>query len=532
MDGSLIDPNMTDEQAEKLAKCLADPVWRLSNLYVIIDKHGKEIPFKPTTEQSLIINAIYVLKQKRHAILKARQMGFSTLIELMILDATYFGKNVQASIIDRNQGDASEKLKSKCRLAYEKLGPLMEGKLPEDSSKTMKFSNGSSINAGKNARGGTNQWLHISEWGPIAHEDPLRSEEIKTGALPTAEMGVVIVETTFKGGKGGHLYELFKNAMETPEEHRTTKDFRFWFFPWYLDKAYTLEGSMEAIPEATMKYLSEKEADLGIKFTDGQKLWYSKTLDEQGIFMFREYPTTPEEAFRAPIEGSIYADIISSLRAKGQVKAFEWDRALPVFSSWDLGWNDSTSVWLFQLAGPEVRIIWHTRDRKKTAADMAVIVRDSGIPISRHFLPHDGDSRTAASGASYKSELQKAGFHEIQIVPKTNSIWEGINALRDMLKRSWINLATCSKGIDSLESYHTKNAESGGSISKEPVHDWSSHDCDGLRTAAEALVLGLVKEPARRMRDAMIGDSHAPRSMVGQGRPLRDRGRAMSGFRL
>ena len=528
----VLEAPMTEEEADQLAARLADPVWRLNNLYVIIDKNGKEIPFKPTAEQASIIHAIYVLKQKRHAILKARQMGFSTLIELMILDATYFGKNVQASIIDRNQGDASEKLKSKCRLAYEKLGPLMEGKLPEDSSKTMKFSNGSSINAGKNARGGTNQWLHISEWGPIAHEDPLRSEEIKTGALPTAEMGIVIVETTFKGGKGGHLYDLFKNAMETPEEHRTVKDFRFWFFAWYLEKAYTLEGSQDSIPDTVKKYLAEKEKDLDIKFTDGQKLWYSKTLEEQGIFMFREYPTTPEEAFRAPIEGAIYADIIASIRAKGQVKAFEWDRALPVFSSWDLGWDDSTSVWLCQLVGPEVRIIWHTRDRQKTAAEMAVIVRDSGIPVARHYLPHDGKSQTAASGTSYEKELVKAGFHDVVIVPKTNNIWDGINALRDMLKRSWINVAGCAKGIDSLESYHTKNSESGGSISKEPVHDWASHDSDGLRTFAEALVLGLVKEPARRMRELMTGDSYSPREAGGAGRPLRDRGRAMSGFKL
>jgi len=527
-----LEKDMSDADYTELVEHLKDPVWRLHNLYRIVDKYGKDIPFVPTTEQASIVHAVYVLKQKRHAILKARQMGFSTLIELMILDATYFGKNVQASIVDRSQGDASEKLKSKCKLAYEKLGPLKE-RLVEDSSKTLSFPNKSSINAGKNARGGTNQWLHISEWGPIAHEDPLRSEEIKTGALPTAEMGIVIVETTFKGGKGGHLYDLLKNAMETPEEHRTAKDFRFWFFPWYLEKGYSLEGSLDSIPATVMKYLIDMELELGISFSDGQKLWYSKTAAEQGIFMFREYPTTPEEAMKAPIEGAIYGDIISSLRAKGRITSFEWDRSLPVFSSWDLGWDDSTSVWLFQLAGPEVRIIWHARDRQKTAAEMAVIVRDSSIPIARHFLPHDADSHGVATGTTYKSELVKAGFHECIVVPRSNNIWSGINALRDMLQRAWINKDTCDRGIDSLEAYHTKDSESGGAVSKEPVHDWASHDADGLRTAAEALVLGLVKEPARKVRDGMLNDPRAPIDVASVTRRSRSTGRAMSGgFKL
>jgi len=520
--------SITDAERDELFEKLTDPVWRLNNLYRIIDKRGRDIPFVPTKEQASLIHAIYVLKQKRHAILKARQMGFSTLIELIILDATYFGENLQASIIDRSQLDASEKLKSKCKLAFDKLGPLGE-RLVEDSSKVMKFSNGSSINAGKNARGGTNQLLHISEWGPIAHEDPMRSEEIKTGALPTAENGIVIVETTFKGGKGGHLYELLKTAMETPEKHRTAKDFRFWFFPWYLDKGYTLEGDPSAVPAVIRDYLAKQEIELGVTFTEGQKLWYAKTSAEQGIFMFREYPTTAEEAFRAPVDGAIYGDIISTLRAKGRIIPFEWDRSLPVFSSWDFGWDDSTSVWLVQVAGPEVRIIWHVRERQKTAAQMAELVRASGIPVARHLLPHDGGNHNAASGTTYEGELKKAGFHECVIVPRSNSIWSGINALRDLLMRSWIQLTTCAAGIESLEAYHTKDSSAGGTISKEPVHDWSSHDCDGLRTFAEATLLGLVREPARKLRDRLLNDPRRPIDIDSVRRGARERGTAMSG---
>lgn len=487
---------LNDSEKAELIEKLSDPVWRLHNLYRIVDKKGREIPFVPTPEQAAIIHAVYVLKQRRHVILKARQLGFSTLIAIMILDASYFGENVAASVIDQTQAHASEKLK-KVRFAYEKMGPLRERVLL-DNAREMEFGNGSHISAGKNARGVTNQWLHISEWGPIAHEDPKRSEEIKTGALPTAENGIIFVESTFKGGKGGHFYEVLKTAMETPEAHRTAKDFRFWFFPWYLDKGYTLEGDAAAIPAAVLAYFVQKETELGLTFTTGQKLWYAKTKAEQGIFMFREYPTTVEEAMRAPVDGSIYGDIIVSLRGKGRIIPYEWERGSPVFSAWDLGWDDSTSVWLWQILGRDVHWIWHTRQRGKTAAEMAQLIRQSDIPVAAHYLPHDGTTKNPGTGTDYKGELTKAGLFNIIRVPRIPDLWIGINQLRDLLHRSWFRLPSCEAGLEALEAYHTKDTSSGGVITKEPVHDWASHDSSAARTVAEALNLGLVTPAVAR----------------------------------
>ncbi len=512
------------EKAELLAR-LEDPIWRLRNLYRIVDKHGHDIPFVPTDEQDAIIHAVYVLKQKRHAILKARQMGFSTLIEIMILDAAYFGENINASIVDQTQPHATAKLKEKCGYAYLHMGPLREH-LREDNNHCMAWGNGSRINAGKSARGGTNQWLHISEWGPIAHDDPARSEEIKTGALPTAEQGCVFVETTFKGGKGGHLYELLKTAMETPADHMTAKDFRFWFFPWYLDKGYTLEGSPDAIPAPIRAYFTQKEQELGITFTPGQKLWYAKTKAEQGIYMFREYPTTVAEAMSAPVEGSIYGDLITDLRAKQRIMPFEWERSAPVFSAWDLGWSDSTVVWLWQLVGRDKLIYWHTEQKGCTAAQMAQILAATGIPIAAHYLPHDAAQTTAAGGLTYRAALAAAGLNNIYVLPRPTDIGPGINAARDILPSCVFNLTHCKAGIEALEAYHMKDTSAGGIIQKDPVHDWSSHSADAFRIIAEALGLGMVNMSAARKQQAAV-----PRMPDGsmanldQVREIRDRAR-------
>lgn len=463
-----------------------DPVWRLNNLYRIVDKFGHEVPFVPTQEQAAIIHAVYVLGQKRHAILKARQMGFSTLIELMALDAAYFGENVQVAIVDRTQPDAELKLDTKVRFAYERLGPLQD-RLKVDNDGEMSWDNGSTIIAGKNARGSTLQFLHVSEWGPIAHEDPKRSAEIKTGALVAAEQGIIIVETTFKGGKGGHLYELLKRSMETPEAYRTAKDFRFWFFPWYLDASYTLEGDESAIPKEVRRYLNEKEEELGFRFTPGQRLWYAKTAAEQGIFMFREYPTTPDEAFQAPVEGAIYGAIISQIRAAGQIRDFLWDQSFPVFAAWDIGWDDETAIWLFQLVNREVHWIWCTRQQHHTAAQMMKLVADTNIPVAKHFLPWDASSTASSVGVTYRSEVEKAGAQSIEVLPPTREEWASINATRDVLKRSYIHRTNCAAGVESLEAYHVKET------TQQPVHDWSSHASRAMEYGVTAIVLGKVK---------------------------------------
>ena len=62
--------------------------------------------------------------------------------------------------------------------------------------------------------------LWISEWGYVQCEDLRRSEEILTGTLPTAKDGMIVVETTWRGGRGGHLWDIVKKALETPEEQK------------------------------------------------------------------------------------------------------------------------------------------------------------------------------------------------------------------------------------------------------------------------------------------------------------------------
>ena len=115
----------------------------------------------------------------------------------------------------------------------------------------------STLFAGTHARGGANLFLGISEWGFVQCEDLRRSEEILTGALPSAKDGTIVVETTWRGGRGGHLWDIVKTGLQTPEEQKQRDDWRVGFFPWQDDPAYC-DVEPKALSEETLRSFSDK----------------------------------------------------------------------------------------------------------------------------------------------------------------------------------------------------------------------------------------------------------------------------------
>jgi hypothetical protein len=79
---------LTDDVILEAAK---DAQWRIRHLYWVIDKNKQEVLFRPWPEQEKFLRRLWY----RNIILKARQRGFSTLIQLMMLDACMFTPNCQ-----------------------------------------------------------------------------------------------------------------------------------------------------------------------------------------------------------------------------------------------------------------------------------------------------------------------------------------------------------------------------------------------------------------------------------------------------
>ena len=492
---------------EEFRKCHGDPVWRLNHLYwVKAADTGKAVPFVPKNEQRVLIEAVYVKRLRNILVPKARQLGISTVISLIILDCLLFHGGVQAAIIDLTQPDATKKLRNKILFAFEHLPDVLRGNYEVLKSNDHVFSlkvrgsktdGESEVQAGMNARGDTFQVLMISEWGKIAFSDPIRSQEILTGAMPAAKKGIRFIETTWKGAKQGDLWEIMKRAMETKPADMTEEDFHLFFFPWWGDPDYALAGNVGQIGEGCSRYLDETEAEIGKRrgesfaFSDAQRLWYYKVAWAKGLFRYEEYPSLLEECFKAPIEGAIYADLLDRLRTTGAMRGGAVDRTLLVHTCWDLGSPINTVVWYFQLCGTEIRVIDIDYDLDLTPAERVARILNRGYLLGWHYLPHDAIANQK-SGRTFQMELAALGLKATRVVPRTLDIWVGVNHLRGILPRFTFRVPECERGLDMLAAYHTRRETAGGTALDIPVHDASSHYADALRVLGEAEMAGML----------------------------------------
>lgn len=530
------------ESEKAIAEKLSNRAWRLNNLYWIEDENGVKRKFRLNWAQRTFFTAMWWL----NTILKARQLGMSTLIMLMQLDRALFNENQTCGLIDKTDEDAKKKL-ARQKFAYDHLDDVDDPATAQlgagikqavallvDNRKELEFSNGSKIWAGTSLRGGTVQFLWISELGYIAFHFPDKAKEIKDGALNTVHAGnIVVIESTHEGGKWGLNYAMIKLAQESPAPAAmTTMDWRFHFFPWWRDPKYVLEiigsesGFFATLDPELRDYFANLEKLEGIKLTPAQKHWYAKKQRTQGDAMGKEFPSTPEEALNAVVTGAIYGKIVSKMRRQRRIVDFEHNRVAPLFTSWDVGQSDFTAMWLLQLVGLDICVLDFYENHSEAPAHYVAKVREwerkYGAPVTQNLVPHDADNR-GPGGKTWVDYAKEAGLTGIKVVPRTPDVWVGINYLRALLPRCYIHLTNCGRewmrddlpmpsGIAALEGYHTKTEVSEGSIKEMPVHDACSHPCDALRTFAEAHARGMLegtsstaKETKREQRQVITG---------------------------
>ena len=482
-----------DVTIEKIRERLGDIEWRLDNLYHIKDKYGKIIKFVRNESQMVLWTNRHYL----NIILKDRQRGFSTFIALLILDTCLFNSNQECGIIDITLPDGKKKL-AKIKLAYKRLPEWLreEVQLTTDAKETVEFSNGSSVYVGTSHRGGTLQILHISEAGKISARNPDRAREIRTGALNTIAPGCWIFnESTAEGVSG----EFFEDCQTAQRLHRskaklTSLDYRFHFFGWWMGNHNELDPTGIHISLDDKEYFDELEKTLGIKLSRRKRAWYVKKRDQQKGDMLREYPSSPEEAFKAAIEGAYLSTQLDYLYANGRIGIVPHDPASPVNTGWDFGISDKMCIWLHQRVGLQHRLIGYMTG---TDEDVLYYWRElQKLPYiwGKHFLPHDGDSRrigTAKSGEAppmtIEEILNEAGMRDTEIVPRVAEKYTAIQETRQFLPKFWIDEEKCKEGIACLQNFRREWDENLGEWKNRPRHDWAMHGYDGL----ESLVRGL-----------------------------------------
>jgi len=197
-----------------------------------------------------------------------------------------------------------------------------------------------------------------------------------------------------------------------------------------------------------------------------------------------KYQQEFECSFSSPIEGSYYGQIINDLEAKNRITTIEPDDLCKSYVAWDLGISDSTSLWVAQVVGKEVRLIDFTENHGVGLDWYVRWLKDNGYEGYTQFLPHDVEVRELGTGKSRKEVLQEAGL-DITVAPRL-SVADGIQAVRRLLPQCWFDHKT-KQGLDALRNYRREYNERQQVFYDKPLHDWSSHAADAFRYLAISL---------------------------------------------
>jgi hypothetical protein len=191
-----------------------------------------------------------------------------------------------------------------------------------------------------------------------------------------------------------------------------------------------------------------------------------------------------ECSFDAAIQGSYFGQIINDLEAKNRITTIERDDLCKSYVAWDLGISDSTSLWVAQVVGKEVRLIDFTENHGVGLDWYVRWLKDNDYEGFTQFLPHDVEVRELGTGKSRKEILQEAGL-DITVAPRL-SIADGIQAVRRLLPQCWFDHKT-KQGLDALRNYRREYNERQQVFYDKPLHDWSSHASDAFRYLAISL---------------------------------------------
>jgi hypothetical protein len=492
-----------------LLERFSDKNLRMNTLYRVLDEDGNDIPYVRRVAQDLYASSSWILD----IIVKARQLGFSTEIAIDICDSCVFRKNYRAGIIDYRLEDAKKKLQ-KIKHAYQGLPAEIRAiiRLTKDNEDELWFSNGSQVVVGTSHRGGTLQYLHISEFGKIAAERPDNASEIIAGALNTLKPGNRIVVESTAHGTSGAFYDMVRKAEAKQKEGQTLSqlDFKLHFFAWWQDPKYRIQASLVTITQELKEYFFKLNHKYGILLDEDQKAFYALKYDQQGPDkMHEEFPSHMDETFYNSLEGTWFKPQIAKAREERRIGyPIPFDPTYRVNTFWDKGVNknDRNAIIFHQTDGTRHRLIDYYENEGEGIQHYAAYVHEigekRGFIYDKHYGPHDLEHRQWVDSARPMKDMAADLGIKFTIVPRIIVKEDAIEAARRLLGLTWIDSEHCARLLECLENYRKVWNKSLAQWTNEPLHNWASNCADALQTGAVGLKPDSVETADGRSRGA------------------------------
>lgn len=305
-----------------------DSQWYIENFLKIRDKRAQIIPFHLNKAQNIVMEHIRKDeengKPKRYIVLKARQMGLSTLFEGLIFQDTSTKEN-KNSLIVAHEEDASSNLFNMSKLFYDYLPDVIKPMKKYANGKVLQFENPSNDDEEKSRNPGLRSKISIAtagsgEVGRSSTTHNLHASEVAffpdarttmlglLQSIPDQPNTLVVLEST-ANGVGDWFHDMWLRA------EKGENDFTPIFLPWFIQPEYERPFNSEVEKQQFIDEIDSISVDTNgnevrtyewelkekHSLTYEQLNWRRWTIKNKcegdEVLFMQEYPSTPEESF-------------------------------------------------------------------------------------------------------------------------------------------------------------------------------------------------------------------------------------------
>lgn len=350
-------------------------------------------------------------KPVRIIILKARQMGFSTLTGAILFAITATNFNIETMIMAHKEESTANLFRMSQRF-YEELPDPLKPQRRAANARELVFDKPSKASGGKGlgsrircataggkgvGRSSTLSCVHLSEFAFWPGEKLLTFAGL-VQAVPDRPGTVIIIESTANG------YDAFKEMWDAAVEAQRsgTDGYTPIFFAWYEMEEYR----RPPLP-GFQRTAEEEEMAQAFGLDDEQlawRRWCIATNCGGDVDLFhQEYPSTPEEAFIAT--GQCVFDKKVLILRREQVKAEIWERGRFRIEH-DIAGGILSFEWESEERGP----VW-IRKRPERCVPY-VLGADTAGTGTDFFAAHVLDNRTGDQVAKIHHQFGERAFAE------------------------------------------------------------------------------------------------------------------------
>lgn len=231
----------------------------------------------------------------RYIVLKARQIGFSTLIAAIIFTMTLYSP-YRESLVISDKDDHTKRIFEMYQRFYDHLPEEIKPTAAANRKGNMLSTTSESTVSVETvsddlARGATLRAAHASEFAMWKKQQEAMAS--LNSAVPLSPDAMLFIEST---AKGMNFYrELFVNAYAG-----NSSSLKGWFEPWYRNEKYKMPYNGEELQRfgayGDEVALLENYGKDGV--TKEGLMWRRSQIDAMGLELFhQENPTYPDEAF-------------------------------------------------------------------------------------------------------------------------------------------------------------------------------------------------------------------------------------------